>query len=119
MIWSVLERKDKEHVKSTVDSVCHTKNEKQSQEKKFTYYCQYSSNLQKWVWPLDLRQSIGFSMKGSVDITNARNWDKRLQPKQEKCLDADCSVSFSIFYIKGKNNENAPINLSKILTKKF
>ena len=58
-------------------------------------------------------------MKGSVEITNAKNWDKRLQPKQEQCLDADCSVSFSIFYIKGENNENAPKNLSKNWTKKF
>ena len=58
-------------------------------------------------------------MKGSVERTNAKNWDKRLQAKQEKCLDADCSVSFSIFYIKGENNENARKNLSKIWTKKF
>ena len=58
-------------------------------------------------------------MKGSVEITNAKNWDKRLQPKQEQCLEADCSVSFSIFYIKGENNENAPKNLSKNWTKKF
>ena len=58
-------------------------------------------------------------MKGSVEINNAKNWGKRLPPKQENCLDADCSVSFSIFYIKGENNENAPKNLSKIWTKKF
>ena len=58
--WSVFEPKGKEHVKSTIDSVCHTKNEKQSQEKKVTDYCQYSSNLQKRVWPLDLFQVVGF-----------------------------------------------------------
>ena len=58
-------------------------------------------------------------MKGSDEITNAKNWDKRLQPKEEKCLDADCSVSFLIFYIKGESNENAPKILSKIWTKKF
>ena len=64
--WSVLERKDKEHVKSIIDSVCHTKNGKQSQEKKLTYYCQCFSNLEKWVWPLDLRQSVGFYINAIV-----------------------------------------------------